>query len=185
MKILHDPKLDEQQLSSELAFDGRLLHVYVDKVKLPNGRQSTREYIKHQGAVGILPVTEDGKMIFVKQYRYATGSVLYEIPAGKLEKGEDILSSAKRELSEETGLTAAEWIPLTSIVTTPGFTNETIHLFLAKGLTQGKQHPDPDEFLNVAVLSEAEVKKMVLSGDIFDAKTLSALLLYYLQKGKC
>ncbi len=182
MKILHDPKLDEQQLSSELAFNGHLLHLYVDKVKLPNGRESTRECIKHQGAVGILPVTEDGKMVFVKQYRYATGSVLYEIPAGKLEKGEDPLTCAKRELSEETGFTASQWIPLTSIVTTPGFTNETIHLYLAKGLTIGKQHPDPDEFLNVVTLPENEVEKMTLTGDIFDSKTLSALLLYLLQR---
>lgn len=185
MKTLHDKQLDEQQLSSRTAFEGRLLHLFVDKVALPNGNESTREYILHQGAVGILPVKEDGSMAFVKQYRYPVHSVIYEIPAGKLEKGEEILPSAKRELSEETGLTAERWTKLTSTVTTPGFTNETIHLFLAEGLSQGKMHPDPDEFLEVVSIPEDKVKQMVLSEDIFDAKTLAALLLYFLKKEAC
>lgn len=119
MKTLHDDRLDEKQLSTRTAFEGRLLHLYVDQVKLPNGNDSTREYILHQGAVGILPVMEDGSMVFVKQFRYPVHSVIYEIPAGKLEKGEEILPSAQRELSEETGLTADHWTRMTSIVTTP------------------------------------------------------------------
>jgi len=178
MKILHEKHLDEIQLTSEEAFHGHLLKVWVDKVQLPNGRQSTREMIKHQGAVGILPVLPDGSMIFVKQFRYAMNSVIYEIPAGKLEVGEDHLECAKRELSEETGYKAQKWEKLTSIVTTPGFTNETIHLYMATGLTLEKQHPDPDEFLDVVALKPEEVKKMVLQEEIFDAKTLAALLLY-------
>lgn len=182
MKTMHEDRLDETELSSEEAFSGKLLHLFVDKVQLPNGDGATREYIKHPGAVGILPVTEDGSMVFVKQYRYPVHSVIYEIPAGKLEKGEEFLPSAKRELSEETGLTADSWTRLTSICTTPGFTDETIHLFLAKGLHQGRQHPDPDEFLDVVTLPEEKVRQMVLTEDIFDAKTLSALLLYFLKK---
>ena len=185
MKTLHDDRLDEKQLSTRTAFEGRLLHLFVDKVGLPNGNESTREYILHQGAVGILSVLEDGSMVFVKQFRYPVHSVIYEIPAGKLEKGEEILPSAQRELSEETGLTADHWTRMTSIVTTPGFTNETIHLFLATGLHKGEMHPDADEFLQVEVIPEEKVKQMVLSEDIFDAKTLSALLLYFLTKKAC
>lgn len=185
MKTMHDERLDETELSSREAFSGKLLHLFVDKVKLPNGNEATRETIKHQGAVGILPVNEDGSMVFVKQFRYPVRSVIYEIPAGKLEKGEEILPSAKRELSEETGLTAERWTKLTSTVTTPGFTNETIHLFLAEGLSQGKMHPDPDEFLEVVSIPEDKVRQMVLSEDIFDAKTLAALLLYFLKKEAC
>lgn len=184
MKLMHDPRLDEKPLSTTSAFEGRLLHVMVDKVQLPNGRTSTREYVKHQGAVGILPVYPDGSMVFVRQFRYALGAVIYEIPAGKLEPGEEIFASAKRELSEETGLDADEWVPLTSTVTTPGFTNETIHLYLARGLHQGKKHPDPDEFLDTVRFSEEKVKEMVLNQEIFDAKSLAALLVYFLYKDK-
>jgi len=178
MKIMHEKDLDEIQLSSQQAFNGHLLKLWVDKVKLPNGRTATRELIKHQGAVGILPILADGRMVFVKQCRYALNSVIYEIPAGKLEIGEDHLECAKRELSEETGYKAEKWEKLTSIVTTPGFTNETIHLYVATGLTLEKQHPDPDEFLNVVTFTADQVKEMVLKEDIFDAKTLASLLLY-------
>lgn len=184
MKLMHDPNMDEKSLSTTSAFEGRLLHVMVDKVQLPNGRTSTREYVKHQGAVGILPVLSDGSMVFVKQFRYALGAVIYEIPAGKLEPGEEIFASAKRELSEETGLEADTWVPLTSIVTTPGFTNETIHLYLATDLHQGKKHPDPDEFLDNVTFTEAQVREMVRNGDIFDAKSLAALLAYFLYRDK-
>ncbi len=178
MKIIHDKKLDETQISSKQAFNGVLLKLWVDKVKLPNGKEATREIIKHQGAVGMLPVFPDGSMVFVKQCRYAVGSVLYEIPAGKLEIGEEHLLCAKRELSEETGYSADKWTYMTSIVTTPGFTNETIHLYLAEGLTLSKAHPDEDEFLEVVTLTAQEVKKMVLSGAIADAKSLAALYIY-------
>jgi len=184
MKKMHEKHLDEIQLSSEQGFNGHLLKLWVDKVKLPNGRTSTREMIKHQGAVGILPILPDGSMIFVKQFRYAIDSVIYEIPAGKLELGEDPFECAKRELSEESGYEAGHWDKLTSIVTTPGFTNETIHLYVATGLTGGKQHPDPDEFLDVVALKPEQVRAMVLNEEIFDAKTLAALLLYFYKQPK-
>jgi ADP-ribose pyrophosphatase len=182
MKFMHDKTLDETQITSKQAFNGGLLKLWVDKVKLPNGKEATREMIKHQGAVGILPILPDGSMVFVKQCRYAINSVIYEIPAGKLEIGEDHLECAKRELSEETGYKAVNWEKLTSIVTTPGFTNETIHLYIATDLTLEKQHPDPDEFLNVVILKPEQVKKMVLDEEIFDAKTLAALLVYFYKK---
>ena len=180
LKVLHDPKLDEKQISSENVFSGRLLHVYKDAVRLPNGHDTTREYILHQGAVAVLPVLPNGDMIFVRQFRYPVNSVIYEVPAGKLEKGEDHLESAKRELSEETGYTATEWHYLTSIVTTPGFTNETIHLYAATGLQRGAQHPDEDEFLDIAVFSEKQVKDMIKRQEIYDSKTLAILYAYML-----
>lgn len=180
MKKMHQVNLDEKCISSKVGFTGKLLKLRVDTVMLPNGRESTREVIKHPGAVGILPVLENGSMVFVKQYRYPVGTVLYEIPAGKLELGENPDECAPRELSEETGYIAKEWKHLTSIVTTPGFTDEIIHMYLAKGLTKAEQHTDEDEFIDVAIFSPEQVKKMVLEKDIFDAKTLSALLLYYL-----
>jgi ADP-ribose pyrophosphatase len=182
MKFFHDKELDEVQISSKQGFDGGLLKLWVDKVTLPNGKEATREIIKHQGAVGMLPILPDGRMVFVKQCRYAVGSVIYEIPAGKLEIGEEHLPSAKRELSEETGYTAAKWTYLTSIVTTPGFTNETIHLYLAENLTLSKPHPDEDEFLQVVALTPEQVKNMVLNQEIFDAKTLAALFMYAMLK---
>ena len=172
MKILHEDHLDEVQLTTEAVYQGKLLKVWKDKVKLPNGRESYRELIKHPGAVGILPVLPDGSVIFVKQFRYPVSSVLYEIPAGKLEPGENPRVCAERELSEETGYTAKQWTYLTSIVTTPGFTNELIHLYA-------------DEFLDVVKISHNELKQMLLKQDIFDSKSLSALLLYLLRVKDC
>jgi len=159
MKKIHQVNLDEKFLSSKVGFAGKLLQLQVDTVMLPNGRKATREIIKHPGAVGILPVLEDGSMVFVKQYRYPVGTVIYEIPAGKLELGENPDECAPRELSEETGYTAKEWKHLTSIVTTPGFTDEVIHLYLARGLTKAEQHTDEDEFIDVVVFSPEQVKK--------------------------
>ena len=186
MKKIHQENLDEKFLSRKQGFDGRLLKVMVDTVTLPNGRETTREIIAHPGAVCVVPcvvpVLEDGSIIFVKQYRYAVGSVLYELPAGKLDKpDEDPLDCAKRELSEETGYTAKNWQKLTSIVTTPGFTDEVIHLYAATGLEKFNQHTDEDEFIDIAALKPAEVRAMLQNEEIFDAKTLSALCMMLLQ----
>ncbi len=182
MKKIHQDNLDEKFISRRQGFDGRLLKVMVDTVTLPNGKETTREIIAHPGAVCVVPVLDDGSIIFVKQYRYAVGSVLYELPAGKLDKpDEDPLDCAKRELSEETGYTASKWQKLTSIVTTPGFTDEVIHLYLAAGLEKFSQHTDEDEFIDIAVLKPAEVRAMLQNEEIFDAKTLSALCMMLLQ----
>ena len=182
MKKIHQENLDEKFVSRKQGFDGRLLKVMVDTVTLPNGKETTREIIAHPGAVCVVPVLEDGSIIFVKQYRYAVGSVLYELPAGKLDKpDEDPLDCAKRELSEETGYTAKNWQKLTSIVTTPGFTDEVIHLYAATGLEKFNQHTDEDEFIDIAALKPAEVRAMLQNEEIFDAKTLSALCMMLLQ----
>ena len=147
MKKFHQANLDETFISSKVGFSGRLLQVNIDTVTLPNGRETTRELIHHPGAVAIVPILDDGRMIFVKQYRYPVGTVMYEIPAGKLDPGEEPDVCAARELSEETGYSAQAWQKLTSIVTTPGFTDEVIHLYAARGLEKHAQHTDED-FLN-------------------------------------
>lgn len=182
MKKFHQNNLDENFLCSKVGFTGRLLQVNIDTVTLPNGRETTRELIHHPGAVGIVPILDDGRMIFVKQYRYPVGTVLYEIPAGKLDPGEEPDVCAVRELSEETGYTAKTWQKLTSIVTTPGFTDEVIHLYAARGLEKYAQHTDEDEFIDIVALTPEQVKQMVLDGEIYDSKTLSALYLVELLK---
>lgn len=169
--------LTEKELSSKLVFDGNLLKVYSDKVELPNGKEAEREYIKHPGAVAVVPITEGGKIVLVRQYRYATGKALLEIPAGKLDKGEKPEECALRELEEETGYVAKKLQKLSSIYTTPGFTDEIIHLYIAENLTFAKQNLDEDEFLNVEIYTKDEVKKMIMDGRINDSKSMLALLL--------
>lgn len=177
LKFFHDKELDESFISGEKVFDGVLLKVQKDTVKLPNGNTSTREYIHHSGAVAIVPITDAGEIILVKQCRYPMGTVMWEIPAGKLDHGpaEDPAECAKRELSEETGYTASHWQSLITISTTPGFTDEIIHLYKAWGLEKGEQHTDEDEFVGVKAFSPAEIKDMILTGELYDAKTLCAL----------
>ena len=175
MKTLHDPALDEELISSRPAFEGKLLHVHVDTVKLPNGRITTREMADHQGAVAVVPVLPDGSVIFVKQFRYPMGTVMYEIPAGKIDPGEEPDHCVVRELSEETGYEADQWEYLAPIATTPGFTNEVIHLYAAYGLHSHEQHTDPDEFIAVEAVPRDRLLGMIEDGSLFDAKTLAAL----------
>ncbi len=184
MKIIRDPELDEIFVEGKSGFEGRLLKVRIDKVKLPNGRITTREYIRHPGAVAIVPVLPDGSIVLVKQFRYATGSVLYEIPAGKIDPGEEPDACARRELSEETGYEAANWRYLTAIATTPGFTDELIHLYLAEGLEQFDQHTDPDEFVKIEVVAPETVVEMIRDGRICDGKTIAALGFLAIEKLK-
>ena len=173
-----DADLIEEKVSSEDVFDGNLLHVKKDTVRLPNGNIAYREWIKHPGASAVVPVTPEGRLIFVRQYRYPIQQVTLEIPAGKLDaEGEDPLDCARRELSEETGYQAEKYTFLTKLATTVGFSNEFIYIYAAEGLTAGRQHPDEDEFINVCTLTMDEAMAEIRSGEICDAKSVTAVLL--------
>lgn len=169
--------LNEVQTASEEIFDGVILHVFKDTVALPNGNPATREVIRHVGAVGVIPVTDDGKVIIERQFRYPLNRVITEIPAGKLDSfTEDRLSAAKRELEEETGYTAEEWIPLGDYYPTPAYCDERITLYLARKLRQGQRHLDEDEFLNFEAVPLSDLVEDVMSGRITDGKTQVAVL---------
>lgn len=172
--------LIEKKIDSRSIYDGKLLHVKIDSVLLPNGDKATREWVKHPGASAVIPVLPDGNIILVRQYRYPVESVTLEIPAGKLDvAGEDPLQCARRELNEETGYTAAEYEKLISIATTVGFSNEWIHIFAARGLKAGEQHPDDDEFINVEKMSLVDAHSLVMENKIIDAKTIVAIMMLY------
>ena len=166
----------EKLLQRTPVFDGRLLKIYNDDVEIA-GQVSWREVVIHPGAAAIIPVTEKKEILFVRQYRYAVGKTLLEIPAGKLDAGENPDACAARELTEETGFSSAHIQKLGAICTTPGFCNETIHIYLADHLEQASQHLDPDEFLDVVKIPLAEVWTKIANGEIEDAKTLAAFAL--------
>ena len=155
---------------------GRFLHFCVDEVTLSNGHISTREMVFHPGAVAILAATPANEIILVRQYRYPVKEVLYEIPAGKLEQGEEPASSAVRELEEETGFSARKWEKLGVFYTAPGFSNETMHLFEATDLVEKEAHPDPDEIITYEKIPLIQVFKMIEKGEIKDGKTILAIL---------
>ena len=178
-----DEDLIETKISGESVFDGRLLHVRRDTVRLPNGNETTREWVKHPGASAVLPVLDDGTVILVRQYRYPVGRVTLEIPAGKLDvPGEDPLECAKRELNEETGYTAAAYKKLFSLATTVGFSDEWIHIYLAEGLTAGEDCPDEDEFIHTVKMPLSEAIEKIYDNTIIDGKTVTALLMYAAKK---
>lgn len=153
-------------------FNGRILHVYNDTVTLPNGNESTREIIRHIGAVCVIPITDEGKVIVERQFRYPINAVITEIPAGKLDsRSEDRLEAAKRELLEETGITADEWIDMGIYYPAAAYSDEKITMYLAKGLHKGQQKLDADEFLNVIEVPLEDMVKDVMNGVITDGKT--------------
>ena len=173
-----DLDLIETKISSENIYDGTLLHVKKDKVELPNGDISYREWIKHPGASAVIPVTDNNEIILVRQYRYPIQALTMEIPAGKLDvAGEDPLECAKRELEEETGYSAQEYQFLTKLATTVGFSDEFIYIYAARGLKAGQQHTDEDEFINVVTVPLAKAVEMVHSGEILDGKSVVAILM--------
>ncbi len=176
--MLEDKYIIEERIDSQRVFDGLILHIDHMNYRLPNGAVAKRECARHIGASAIVPVDAEGNVWLVKQFRACLDQVLLEIPAGKLDfKGEDRLEAAKRELKEETGLTARSWIHLTDIVTTPGFSDEKISLYLARDLDAGESHPDDDEFLNIVKLPLPEVIARITRGEITDAKTICAVLM--------
>ena len=169
--------LTEVKTGSQEIFDGVILHVFKDTVKLPNGNPATREVIRHVGAVGVIPVTDDGKVIVERQFRYPLNRVITEIPAGKLDSfTEDRLSAAQRELEEETGYTAKEWIDMGDYYPTPAYCDERITLYLARGLALGQRHLDEDEFLNFEAVPLETLVEQVMDSTITDGKTQVAIL---------
>jgi ADP-ribose pyrophosphatase len=161
---------------------GRIVDLSMDTVRFPNGKTGELEMVRHSGASAVLPVlseldADDPVILLIRQYRYASGGYLLEVPAGRPDKeGEDWEVCARRELEEETGMTAEKMIPLTAIYTTPGFTDEKIRLFLALGLKTGKVKLDEDEFVETVTLPMSEALRMVRDGEITDAKTICILL---------
>lgn len=169
-------ELIEKTLERQPIFEGRIIKVHVDKVELPNGSTSTREIVNHPGGVGILALDQDNNVLTVTQYRYAYQQALLEIPAGKLERGEDPYQAALRELKEETGASTEKLTPLGNVYPSPGFCDEIIRLYLAKDLTWGEMDPDDDEFLDVQRIPFSTLADQVLCGEITDAKTCIAVL---------
>ena len=174
-------RLEEVKIASKEIFDGHILHVYKDTVELPNGKEASRELIRHIGAVAVVPLTDDGNVIVERQFRYPLGQVITEIPAGKLDSfDEDRLEAIKRELREETGYVADEWMELGDYHPAAAYTDERITLYLATGLHKGERDLDEDEFLDVIEVPLIDLVKDVAAGKITDGKTQVAILKTYL-----
>jgi len=169
--------LTEHRLSGERVFDGKLLKVHRDRVRLPDGSEGTREYIRHPGAVAIVPIFDDGRLLLERQFRYPHRREFIEVPAGKLEPNEPHLATARRELLEETGYSAGEWTRLGVIHTAIAYTDEAIELFLARKLR--REHAgqlDAGEFVDTLIVAFDEAIAMIRDGRVTDAKTVAALL---------
>ena len=172
--------LYEKQISREEIFRGVALHVVRDKILLPDGTSSVREISLHNGAAAVLPLLSDGRVIMVRQYRYAHGRVMLEIPAGKLDTADEPhLDAAKRELIEETGAVAETYTYLGSIAPSPALLNEVIHIYMAENISIGESHLDTGEFLDVELFDLEELHRMVMNGEITDSKTQIAILKAY------
>ena len=178
---MEEAKLREEQIESENIFSGVILNVKRDRVRLPNGHSSVREVIRHVGAVCVVPVTDDGRVVLERQYRYPIDQVITEIPAGKLEIGENPDDAIRRELAEEAGLKAESITSLGAFYPTVGYSNEIIRLYLAKGLTYVGAKPDEDEFLEIKYFPIDELRKKCLSGEITDSKTIIAIFKYFIK----
>ena len=177
MKSSKPSDLTERFVSGDLVFDGTLLKVRRDLVRLPDGGQATREYIRHPGAVAIVPLFDDGRVLLERQFRYPHRREFIEVPAGKLEPDEPHLETAKRELLEETGYTAQDWRRIGIIHTAIAYTDEGIEIFLARKLSLGERKLDAGEFLETLIVPFEEAIAMIRDGRITDAKTVAALLL--------
>ncbi|SAL37980.1 NUDIX hydrolase [Caballeronia terrestris] len=167
-----DDGLIEKTVESVTVHEGKFLTLKCDTVELPDGKHATREYVEHPGAVMILPMYDDGRVLLERQFRYPIGKVLLEFPAGKLDPDEDELACAKRELQEETGYTARDWFFLTRVHPVISYSTEFIDLYLARGLTEGESKLDDGEFLETFVATQAQLAEWVKSGKISDVKTI-------------
>ncbi|OLA78142.1 MAG: hypothetical protein BHW55_02420 [Candidatus Melainabacteria bacterium 35_41] len=166
----------EKTLDSQMMYDGRIIKVYKDNVELADGKKSFREVVRHSGGVVILAFKDEDTFLLVKQYRYPIGETVLELPAGKLEKGEDPFEAAKRELEEETGYCANKWTDLGYINTSPGFSDEKLYLYLAQDLEYTHCHPDEGEIIQAFEYKYDDVLKMIDNGEINDAKTICGLM---------
>jgi ADP-ribose pyrophosphatase len=169
-----DP-LEEIEIESATVFDGKLLHVHRDRVRLPDGSEALREYVRHPGAVVVVAELPDGQLLFERQFRYPLRRAFLELPAGKIDAGEDLLACARRELREETGFEASEWRHLGVLHPCIGYSDERIEIFFARGLVHVGDALDDEEFLEILTLSVDEALAAVDSGRITDGKSLAAL----------
>ena len=167
---------EEKTLKENLIYKGKIISLFCDDVKLPNGGSAAREVVRHPGGVGIVALTDDGGVLLVNQFRYPYKAEILEIPAGKINPGEEPLECGKRELREETGAAAPDFISLGRLLPSPGYTNEIIYMYLAKNLKYGEMQLDDDEFLNVVKMPLKTAVGKVMSGEICDSKTQTALL---------
>lgn len=168
--------MEEKTLSSEYHFHGRIISARVDEIELPDGKRASREVCEHCDGVAVLPITDEGKVVLVSQFRYPFGRIITEAPAGKVDGSEAHLDCAIRELSEETGYTAESLEYLGFAYPSPGCFTERIHLYLARGLKEGKAHPDEDEYVEVSYVDLKEAIEMCEDGRISDAKTVILIL---------
>lgn len=176
MNLPSDPHLVETPLHHETLFDGDFLRARRDTVRLPNGGTATREYIVHPGAVVVIPLLDDGRVLLERQYRYPVARVMTEFPAGKLDPGEDPLACGRRELLEETGYTGGEWAYAGAMHLAIAYSTEIIHIFFARHLQAGPQQLDADEFLDVHAVEPDDLFAACRSGQVTDAKTLTCVL---------
>lgn len=169
-------RYEEKQLTSENVYDGKIMTVQRDEVELANGKKSFREVVRHSGGVVILAMKDSDTILMVRQFRYPIGETVYEVPAGKLEKGEDPDYAARRELEEETGYKAEKWTNLGYINTSPGFCDEKLYLYKAENLTYVGEHPDEGEIISAIEMNLSDVNSKIKNGEINDAKTLCVIL---------
>ena len=174
----------EKQNNRRRVYEGKILNIELDQVTLPNGHQTELEMIHHPGAAAVVPLLEDGRVVLIYQYRYAAGGYIYEIPAGKLDPGEDPVDCAKRELKEETGYTAGRYRKLVSFLTTPGFCDEIIHVYLAESLIPGDQKLEAGEVLEIKKFPFKKSLEMIEQGLIKDGKSIIGLHSSYLYLNK-
>ncbi|MGD7045495.1 NUDIX hydrolase [Jeotgalibacillus proteolyticus] len=177
-------KFEEKTIEKQVLYEGKIINLQVEKVELPNGKQSSREIIKHPGAVCVIAVTDEGKLVMVEQYRKALERSILEIPAGKLEEGEEPIITAARELEEETGYGSEQLVHLISFYTSPGFADELVHVFVAKNLykIENARGADEDEFVELEEITLEEAERYVAEQRIFDAKTAYAVQYLRLQQ---
>lgn len=170
---------EEKTMKSEKLYEGRILSVRVDTVELPDKKYSKREIVEHSGAVAIVPITKEKEIVLVKQFRKATESVLLEIPAGKLEINEQPVECAARELKEETGFYSEEMEHVIEYFSSPGFTNEKVHIFIANEVIYGEATPEEDEYIDIVKVDFNEAMNMIKNGEIIDGKTIIGIIMAY------